>query len=242
MKKKTKKRVFRLLTRLICLAAVAVLAVFGISEYVRWTTKDDIILSFTSDAMKEEIDEESLTELKELDADCILVLGAGILDADTPSPMLQDRLDAGIRLYREGVAPKILLTGDNGQIGHNEIHVMLNYVKNAGIPEEDIFCDHAGFSTYDSMYRASSIFGVQRAVVVTQRYHEYRAVYIGKALGLEVKGVSSDQKRYSGQFMRDIREILARDKDFFKIKSKAESLLGGEVIPISGSGLVSHGE
>ena len=119
---------------------------------------------------------------------------------------------------------------------------MLNYVKNAGIPEEDIFCDHAGFSTYDSMYRASSIFGVQRAVVVTQRYHEYRAVYIGKALGLEVKGVSSDQKRYSGQFMRDIREILARDKDFFKIKSKAESLLGGEVIPISGSGLVSHGE
>ena len=106
MKKKTKKRVFRLLTGLICLAAVAVLAVFGISEYVRWTTKDDIILSFTSDAMKEEIDEESLTELKELDADCILVLGAGILDADTPSPMLQDRLDAGIRLYREGVAPK----------------------------------------------------------------------------------------------------------------------------------------
>ena len=75
--------------------------------------------------------------------------------------MLKDRLDAGIQLYKEGVASKILLSGDNGQQEHNEIHVMLKYAKEAGVPEEDIFCDHAGFSTYDSMYRASSIFGVE---------------------------------------------------------------------------------
>ena len=145
-------------------------------------------------------------------------------------------------LYEMGAAPKILLTGDNGTEGHNEIHVMLNYVIDAGVPKEDIFCDHAGFSTYDSMYRAEEIFGVSKLIVVTQTYHEYRALYIGEKLGLSAVGVASDQMVYSGQPVREMREILARVKDFFKTIGKPESVLGGEVIPISGSGIVSHGE
>ena len=125
---------------------------------------------------------------------------------------------------------------------HNEIHVMLNYVKKAGVPEADIFCDHAGFSTYDSMYRAKSIFEVDSLIVVTQTYHEYRALYIAEKLGLEAKGIASDQEKYAGQPIRELREVLARIKDWGKCLVKPESTLGGEEIPISGSGVSSHGE
>ena len=203
------------------------------------SVEDKIIYTVTGDTA---FDNENISEMKALEPDCILILGAGITDKDTPSPMLKDRLDAGIQIYKEGVASKILLSGDNGQQEHNEIHVMLKYAKEAGVPEEDIFCDHAGFSTYDSMYRASSIFGVERAIVVTQKYHQYRALYVGEELGLDVWGVASDQEEYAGQSYRDLREILARIKDFGKAAIKSESVLGGEVIPISGSGIISHGE
>lgn len=236
---KTKKILKGLLTAGIIAAVILIALALIINFKVKSDVKDNIVWSFGEDLL---INEEALEDLKAYEADCILVLGAGITDKNTPSPMLKDRLDAGIKLYQEGVSSKILLSGDNGQVGHNEIHVMLNYVKNEGIPEEDIFCDHAGFSTYDSMYRASSIFQVKKAVVVTQEYHEYRALYIGEKLGLDVKGVSADQEKYAGQTAREIREILARDKDFFKLKTDAESLLAGETIPISGSGVVSHGE
>lgn len=186
--------------------------------------------------------DQQIEKLQSFQADCIMVLGAGIKDAETPSDMLRDRLDVGIALYKQKVAPKLLLTGDNGQIGYNEIHVMLNYAKDAGVPEEDIFCDHAGFSTFDSMYRASSIFEANKMIVVTQQYHEYRALYLGKELGMQVLGVASDQKSYRGSIYREVREILARLKDFFKVKLGGEALLGGEAIPINGSGLISHGE
>lgn len=206
---------------------------------VKSSVKDKIIYTFTEE---ETPGAEVIEELKALEAECILVLGAGITDKETPSPMLKDRLDAGIALYNEGVAPKLLLSGDNGQLEHNEIHVMLKYAKDAGVPEEDIFCDHAGFSTYDSMHRASSIFGVEKAVVVTQKYHQYRALYVGEKLGLDVWGVASDQEKYAGQSYRELREILARIKDFGKAAAKSDPVLGGEVIPISGSGVISHGE
>ena len=233
------KRFFLKVLLLIVLAIITVLVVSAISNHVKNRTEDDIAYIVTGEV---KINPVSLTQLNQFDADCILVLGAGLKDAETPSDMLKDRLDTGIELYRQGVAPKILLSGDNGQVEHNEIHVMLNYAKNAGIPEADIFCDHAGFSTYDSLHRAGSIFEAERVVVVTQQYHEYRALYIGKKLGLDVMGVASDQRNYFGGAYRELRETLARFKDFFKALVKADPVLGGEVIPISGSGLVSHGE
>ena len=221
-------------------AALAGVAAMTLNNHVVNSQKEHIMGAITD--TKDDFLQTEYLDMKKVDAECIMILGAGIIDAETPSPMLKDRLDTGILLYQNGVAPKILLTGDNGTEEHNEIHVMLNYVINAGVPEADIFCDHAGFSTYDSLYRAKSIFEVERCIVVTQPYHEYRALYIAEKLGLTARGIASDQEHYSGQPVRELREVLARIKDFGKCIVKPAALLGGEAIPISGSGIISHGE
>ena len=187
-----------------------------------------------------EIEASVLEDLKAEDYQCALVLGCGVYADGTPTPMLRDRLEVGIRLYNEGVVPKLLLSGDHGQVEYNEIGCMYRYCLEAGIPEEDIFLDHAGFSTYDSMHRAKSIFCVERAIVVTQTYHEFRALYIGEAMGIKVTRVASDQQRYAGFSLREAREILARDKDFFKALFKASPYYGGEEIPITGPVDKSH--
>lgn len=172
-------------------------------------------------------------------ADCILVLGAGVYSDGTPTPMLKDRLDRGIQLYKLKLAPKILLSGDNGQVEYNEVAVMLSYALEQGIPEEDIFLDHAGFSTYESMYRAKAIFNVKKALVVTQKYHEFRALYIGKRLGLDVIGISANDTSYSGNIYREIREVLAREKDFFQCIFKPEPTYLGDTIDINGNGQIT---
>lgn len=239
MKQAIRRLFLKLLLAVMIIGILGTLVVFGLSSHVKQQAKDDLAYIVTGEV---KINPASVYSLKDFDADCILVLGAGIKDSETPSDMLKDRLDVGIELYNQGVAPKILLSGDNGQVEYNEIHVMLNYAKEAGIPAEDIFCDHAGFSTYDSMHRAGSIFGAERVIVVTQEYHEYRALYIGDKLGLDVIGVASDQRSYFGQSYREAREMLARVKDFFKAMLKLEPTLGGEAIAISGSGVVSQDE
>lgn len=224
----------------IVLAVIIGIAGMMINNHVVSKEKDNISYAINED--KDTFSNSEINNMKDFGADCIMILGAGIKDDKTPTPMLKDRLDTGIMLYKAGVASKLLLTGDNGSKEHNEIHVMLNYAKDAGVPEEDIFCDHAGFSTFDSMYRAKNIFQVSTLIVVTQTYHEYRSLYIGEKLGLKVMGVASDQMKYAGQPMREIREVLARVKDVFKVMIKSKSILGGEVIPINGSGISSHGE
>lgn len=225
---------------IVSLAVLMGIAGMMINNHVVNEEKDKITCAINED--KDSFLNSEINKMKDFGADCIMILGAGIKDDETPTPMLKDRLDTGIMLYEAGVATKILLTGDNGSKEHNEIHVMLNYVKDAGVPEEDIFCDHAGFSTYDSMYRAKKIFQVSNLIVVTQTYHQYRSLYIGEKLGLRVMGVASDQMKYAGQPVREVREVLARVKDVFKVMIKSKSILGGEVIPINGSGISSHGE
>ena len=228
---------------LIVAAVVLGLAVVTVNSYVVNKEKSYIVKAVKgADEDDAKLSSAQKKRLQELDPDCIMVLGCGIVDYNTPTRMLKDRLDVAIALYQQGVAPKILLTGDNGTVSHNEIHVMLTYTKKAGVPKKDIFCDHAGFSTYDSMYRARSIFQVKNMVVVTQSYHMYRSLYIARKLGLNALGVSADQKTYHGQSAREIREVLARDKDFLKCIRKPSSVLGGEAIPITGSGVSSHGE
>lgn len=185
-----------------------------------------------------EADIKSLMKDNE-NADCILVLGAGVYSDGTPTPMLKDRLDRGIQLYKLKLAPKILLSGDNGQVEYNEVAVMLSYALEQGIPEEDIFLDHAGFSTYESMYRAKAIFNVKKALVVTQKYHEFRALYIGKRLGLDVIGISANDTSYSGNVYREIREVLAREKDFFQCIFKPEPTYLGDTIDINGNGQIT---
>ena len=172
-------------------------------------------------------------------ADCILILGCGIHDDGTPSDMLRDRLEKGMELYHRGASQRILISGDNGQIGYNEIEVMLNYLLESGIPPADIFCDHAGFSTYDSVHRANSIFGAQSIIIVTQQYHEYRALFIANRLGIHAQGCAADTVKYRGQLYREIREILARDKDFFKAVLRLHPKYGGMQIPLSGDSALS---
>ena len=167
---------------------------------------------------------------------CIIVLGASVHDDGTPSLMLRDRLDKAIELYEAGAAPKILVSGDDGQVEYNEVEVMKNYLLEAGVPAEDIFMDHAGFSTYETMYRARDVFGVSRAIVVTQRYHEYRALYIGNKLGLDVCGVYARDVRYAGQSYRDVREVLARCKDFVKCIYQPKPTYLGDPFDITGDG------
>ena len=174
------------------------------------------------------------------DVDCIMVLGCGVWDG-VPSPLLEDRLKRGVEIFDLGAAPKILMSGDHGQKDYDEVNVMKQYALDAGIEETDIFMDHAGFSTYESMYRAVEIFGVKKMIIVTQKYHLSRAVYIANKLGIEAYGVASDYRSFSGQFSRDFREVLARVKDIGTTIFKPLPTYLGEAIPISGDGTATNG-
>jgi vancomycin permeability regulator SanA len=177
---------------------------------------------------------------RSIDPQCIMVLGCAVWADNEPSPMLRDRLDTAIALYRAGVAPKLLLSGDNSIPEYSEPDCMYRYALSQGVADEDIFLDFAGFSTYDSVYRARDVFCVSRMIIVTQKYHLFRALKIADALGIEAKGVSSDQRKYAGRYYRELREVLARDKDLVKCILKPEPVFLGEKIPVDGDGRVTH--
>jgi len=182
---------------------------------------------------------DDLTQLKGEDVDAIIVLGCGV-HGDTPTPLLSDRLDAAIEMYKNAeVAPKILMSGDHGRDNYNEVAVMRQYALDRGVPSEDIFMDHAGFSTYETMYRAKAIFGVDSAVVITQDYHLSRALYDARALGIKSCGVRATGHVFAGQLRWDIRELLARTKDFFFCMFKPEPTFLGDKIDITGNGEVT---
>ena len=173
-------------------------------------------------------------------ADCILILGAGVKDGK-PKPMLRDRLLTGIELYKSGAAEKIIMSGDHGRADYDEVNVMRAFALEQGVSAEDIFLDHAGFSTYDSVYRAKNIFGAENIIIVSQKYHLYRALYISEKLDVKAAGVSANLNTYGGQLKRDIREIIARDKDFFKCIVKPEAEIMGDKIPLDGDGSITLG-
>jgi vancomycin permeability regulator SanA len=206
------------------LAAVAAVIVLGINFIVVGMGGRDLV------------SEKDMLKESSFRADCIIVLGAQVKADGTPSKMLRDRLDEGIRLYEAGAAPKILMSGDDGQVEYNEVAAMAAYAEDAGVSKKDLFLDHAGFSTYESMYRAQYIFGVKRAIVVTQKYHEYRALYIGQRLGMDVRGVSAADINYAFQGFRDIREVMARDKDFLQCIFWPKPTYLGDKIDIKGDG------
>ena len=170
------------------------------------------------------------------DVDCILVLGCLVKDDGVPSDMLADRLKRGIELYEQGAAPKILMSGDHGRADYDEVNAMKQVAVDAGVLSSDVFMDHAGFSTYESVYRAKEVFGADKIIIVTQEYHLYRALFIAERLGVEAYGVNADLRSYRGQTARDVREILARCKDFVNTSFKFEPTYLGEPIPIGGNG------
>ncbi|MBP1760269.1 MAG: putative rane protein, partial [Firmicutes bacterium] len=168
-------------------------------------------------------------------ADAILVLGAYVFPSGTVSTMLNDRLTVGYELYEQGKAPKLLVSGDHGQKDYDEVNSMKNFLKNKGVPGQNVFMDHAGFSTYESLYRARDIFMVKKVIIVTQEYHLKRAVFVARELGLEAYGVASDKREYRGMAINNLREIAARNKDFIWAKLiKPEPTFLGESIPVFG--------
>lgn len=171
--------------------------------------------------------------------DAILVLGCAAW-GDEPSPMLQERLDAALDLYEQGITNKIIVSGDHGRKDYDEVNIMKNYLIEEGVESSDIFMDHAGFSTYESIYRARDIFKSKKIIIVSQKYHLYRSVYIAKSLGLDAYGYDKPMMKHSGQLYRDIREIAARDKDFIKCIFKPKPKYLGEEIPITGDGDVTN--
>lgn len=175
-------------------------------------------------------------ETSTIAADCILILGAGVKPDGTPSDMLEDRLRQGIALYDLGSSGKLLVSGDHGQIDYDEVNTMKLFAISHGVPSSDVFMDHAGFSTYESLYRAKAIFQVKKIIIVTQQYHLYRALYVARALGLDAYGVASDYRSYAGQPYYSAREMVARVKDFFQVILQPAPALLGEPIPINGNG------
>ena len=175
-------------------------------------------------------------------AQCAIVLGARVYPDGTPYPMLADRLETGVRLYQLGKVDKLLLSGDHGQTTYDEVNVMLDYVLARGVPEEDVFTDHAGFDTYDTMYRARDVFQVESALIVTQDFHLSRSVYTARALGLEATGVVADLQAYFNETRNEAREILARANAVLQLHvTHPGPKYLGPVIPITGDGRATRG-
>ena len=222
-KRKIGRKIGRLLIILAVIGVLGLGAMLGINAYVVHSSAPRMLTA------------EQAAQLE--DVDCILVLGCLVKEGGRPSDMLSDRLRRGVELYQDGAAPKLLMSGDHGRVEYNEVQAMKQYAMDAGIDSADIFMDHAGFSTYESIYRAKEIFRAEKILIVTQEYHLYRALYVAQALGVEAYGVASDYHNYWGQTARDIREVLARNKDFLTAIFKPEpSFLGEDTFPVSGNG------
>ena len=218
-----KKRVLRAISALIILAVALPLTM---NYVVMATTQSRIITP---------------TEAAKLDADAILVLGARVWGNGQPSGILKDRINTGVDLYEAGASDRLLMSGDHGQDDYDEVNAMKDYAIERGVDPDVIFMDHAGFSTYESLYRARDVFQIKTVVIVSQQYHLYRALYIARALGLDAYGVSCDTRDYNSYLLFDFRETLARCKDFlYSIFQPLPTYLG-DVIPITGDGSTTNG-
>ena len=210
----------KLIKFMLLLIVIFIVGAFSINFYMIKTSKINIV--------------NNISNIPN-DIDCILILGASIKE-DKPSKMLEDRLLKGIELYKKNISNKIIVSGDHREDDYDEVNVMKNYLIEKGIPSEKIFMDHYGISSYDSIYRAKKNYKANKIVIVTQKYHLYRSIYIAKKFDIEVYGVLAKGITYPGQDRRDIREFFARIKDFFKVIFKPEPDFLGEVYSIKGNG------
>ena len=222
--KSTKRK--RALIVLCALLLVSILLPLGISAYVCQSVESQILTP---------------EEAAKLDTDAILVLGARVWDNGQPSGILKDRIITGVDLYQSGASERLLMSGDHGQDDYDEVNAMKDYAVELGIAPEVIFMDHAGFSTYESLYRARDIFQIKTLIIVTQEYHLYRALYVARALGLNAYGVPADLGDYAGMPRFEAREILARLKDFVYTIFQPLPTYLGDAIPITGDGSATNG-
>lgn len=181
----------------------------------------------------------TVEEAKAHNVDCVLVLGAGVKNG-APTHILQERIYRGVEVFNTGCTNRILMSGDHGRVDYDEVNTMKQFaIDNAGAVATNILMDHAGFSTYESMYRAKEVFQVKSLIIITQEFHLYRAIYDARRLGLEAYGVAADgyfNFSFTKEFYNDSREFLARVKDFFWCMLQPEPTYLGEVIPITSPG------
>jgi len=208
----------KLMNIIIILVIMLLVMVFGINFYVKQSTKNQII---------------NISEIKDIDA--IVVLGASVKKDGSLSLMLKERLDTSFEIYNN-INSKIIMSGDHTKKYYDEVTAMKNYAIENSIDSNIIYLDHAGISTYDSIYRMKHIFKLKKIIIVTQEYHLYRALYIANQLGIEAYGIDATKARYNGQLYRDLREILARNKDFFKCIFKLKATYLGDTIDMNASG------
>lgn len=156
----------------------------------------------------------------------VIILGASVHSDGKLSPILKDRVDTAIRLYENGKVDNFLVTGDHRSDDYNEVAAIVNYLVKKGIKKSLITADHAGLDTYDSMYRAGKIFGVEHATVVTQAFHLPRALFIASNLDLDYRGFAADQRAYQTEYRLKQREKLANFKALWEvlIKKKPKTL------------------
>jgi SanA protein len=138
-----------------------------------------------------------------------IVFGAGIRPGGRLSPILRDRMDTAVALYRLGKVQKLLVSGDNSTFNYNEPGAMYDYAVAQGIPPADVVRDYAGRRTYDTCYRAAHIFGIREAILVTQRFHLPRALFTCRNLGVEAIGVSADRQPYRANDYYRFRDAIA---------------------------------
>lgn len=174
-------------------------------------------------------------------ADVVIVLGARVYSDASVSISLEDRLFAALRLYRAGVAKKILLSGDHRRQRYDEVNAMLRWMLKRGVPKEALYLDHAGFRTLDTLLRAARVFNVRRAFIATQRFHLGRALFLADYAGIEALGVIADQRVYSTARFDQFREWLARTRAVLdRYVLRLGPTIEGGVIPIQGPASATH--
>ncbi len=222
MNKKGKNFFFFLLLALL----IVVFITIAINLYIIKSTKNQII------------DLNSVDELKNVDA--VLVLGCKAY-SDGPSLMLSKRLETGIDVYNR-LDTKLLLSGDHGKNDYDEVNVMKKYALDSNVSSKNIFLDHAGFTTYDSIYRAKYVFNAKKIIIVTQKFHLYRALYIANKLEIDAVGIAADDLPQKIVMLKnEIREIFSRDKNFFYGLFKPKSKYLGEIISLEQDGNITNG-
>jgi len=222
--KKIKKVFLKVIATLAIGGMLVVISIVGINVVMIQSAQSKIV---------------TIDELKE--ADCILVLGAYVRPNGMPSDILKDRLNTGYEVFKAGKAPKFLLSGDHGTKAYDEVNSMRDYIEGKGVKTKLVFLDHAGFSTYESIYRARDIFEANKLIIVTQEYHLPRALYLAEKMGIKAQGVAADHLTYGNMIKFKAREALARVKDFMFVNIiKPKPTYLGEAIPVSGDGTATH--
>ena len=204
----TRKTVLGIGAVVLSAALMLGVTVFGVSAAVK-------------NAMSENL--RSMEKLSDEDAeyDCVIVLGAGVYDDGRLSPMLRDRVIVGCDIFLCTHAKILIMSGDKHGSSYDEPEAMRKYAMELGIDPDVILKDNEGYSTFESIYRAKHEYGAEKIIIVSQEYHLYRALYIAKSLDMEAVGVSADLDFYSRQKYRDLREALARFKDFLLCEGKS---------------------